>query len=253
MDVSPIVVDLETCGLENAADFLEPIPDAVPDTSPVEADKRLTDPAKIAADIEKKLAAQFERNREAQLRVEQQRQDRLQQAALDWNVGRIVALGWWTEQQGVIVEVCKDDHEEYEALGNFWEESRHRTIVGFAIKSFDLRYLVQRSRLLRVPHPMLDFSKYSRRGVTDLHLDLTFGDGTYDKGAMRRTLKAFAKRFGIPVNDQINGAEIPALVAAGDWAAVEAHCRADVELTVQLAQRLGIVQEIPIPVEQAVL
>jgi len=66
---------------------------------------------------------------------------------------------------------------------------------------------------------------------------------------MKRTLKAFCKRFGIPVNDAINGSEIPALVAAGKWEEVAAHCRADVELTVQLAHRLGIVNEIPRPAE----
>lgn len=221
MDVSPIVVDIETCGLPNAAEFLEPVtPDA-----------RLKDPEKIKADIADKEQA------------------RIGRLALDWNVGRIVALGYWTDRTGTVVHVCNTPDEEGAALTDFWEESRHRTIVGFNAKGFDLRFMVQRSRYLRVPHPILDFSKYSRRGVTDLFIDLTFGDGTYDQGAMKRTLKAFCRRFGIPVNDAIDGKEIPALVAAGDWTAVEAHCRADVELTVQLAHRLGIVAEIPRAVE----
>jgi hypothetical protein len=108
---------------------------------------------------------------------------------------------------------------------------------------------VQRSRYLRVPHPILDFSKYSRKGVTDLFIDLTFGDGTYDQGAMRRTLKAFCKRFGIACDDAINGSEIPALVAAGQWDQVATHAKADVELTVALAYRLGVIAEIPQAVE----
>jgi hypothetical protein len=223
MDVSPIICDIETCGLPNAAEFLEPVtPDA-----------RLKDPEKIKADIADKEQA------------------RLNKLALDWNVGRIVAIGWWTEEQGTHGMVCRDEMEERIALTSFWDASRHRTIVGFNLKGFDLRFMVQRSRYLRVPHPILDFSKYSRRGVTDLYLDLTFGDGTYDQGAMKRTLHAFCRRFGIPVNDDIKGAEIPALVAAGQWEQVKAHCLSDVELTVQLAQRLGVISEIPMPVEAA--
>lgn len=219
MHVSPIVVDLETAGLPNAADFLEPVQPA----------KNLVDPVKIAADIEKRTA------------------ERDEKLALDWNVGRNVALGFWTEQAGTMVRCCPDEFYEAQAIIEFWETARFRTIVGFAIKQFDLRFLVQRSRYLGLSYPQLDFSKYSRKGIEDLYLLLTFGDGTYDQGAMRRTLKAFCKRFGIPVTDDVNGADIPALVEAGDWDAVAAHCRADVELTVELARRLGVVQPLPEP------
>lgn len=212
-DVTPIVFDIETAGLPNAADFLEP----------VQPDKRLTDPVKIAADIAAKTA-----EREAK-------------CSLDWNVGRIVAMGWWTEKAGTTAMICEDEQAEAFALDTFWKIARQRTLVGFAIKQFDLRFMVQRSRLLEVPYPMLDFGKYSRKGIHDLYLDLTFNDGTYDQGAMRRTLKAFAKRFGIPVNDAINGADVPALVAAGEWDQVIAHVTSDVEITLALARKLGAV------------
>lgn len=213
VDVTPIVVDIETAGLPNAADFLEP----------VQPDGRLTDKAKIEADIKAKEQA------------------RIQKLALDWNVGRIAALAWWTERDGVVAHACRDEADEAAALRGFWMECRHRTIVGFNVKGFDLRFMVQRSRYLGVPYPVLDFSKYSRKGITDLFLDLTFGDGTYDQGAMRRTLKAFCKRFGLPVDDTINGADVPALVTAGQWDQVLAHVRSDVLLTVALARKLGVV------------
>lgn len=224
MDISPIVLDLETAGLPNAADFLEPVtPDA-----------RLKDPEKIKADIADKEAA------------------RLNKLGLDYNVGRIVALGWWTEKQGIAAGICADERHEAELIRGFWEAARMRTIVGFNIKGFDLRYLVQRSRYLGIPHPILDFSKYSRKGIEDLFLLLTFGDGTYDQGAMRRTLHAFCRRFGIAVSDTTTGKDIAALVEAGDWDAVRVHLVSDVELTVQLAQRLGVIQPVPVA-ELAVL
>jgi hypothetical protein len=214
MRVSPIVLDLETCGLQNAADYLEP----------VMADKRLVDPEKIRADIDRKTAERWEK------------------LALDYNTGRIVALGWWTEETGIQTVVCQDETQEASALADLWRETRHRTIVGFNLKSFDLRYMVQRSRYLGVAHPVLNFSKHDRKGVTDLFLELTFGDGTYDQGCMRRSLKSFCRRFGIPVPDEIDGKQIPDLVAAGEWDQVRAHCRADVALTVALAQKLGVVR-----------
>lgn len=218
-DITPIIVDIETCGLPNAADFLEPVtPDA-----------RLKDPEKIAADIAAK---------------EQARTEKL---ALDWNVGRIAAIGWWTDD-GIYAEVCKDEADEHDALIAFWDEAKHRTIVGFNVKGFDLRFMIQRSRYLGIAHPVLDLGKYSKQGIRDLYLDLTFGDGTYDTGAMRRTLKAFCKRFGIPITDDVNGKDVPALVAAGEWDLVAGHVMADVEMTLALARKLRVIQTEPEPV-----
>lgn len=223
MDVSPVVVDIETCGLPNAADFLEP----------VQAAKNLKDPEKVKADIE---ARTLERD---------------QKLALDWNVGRMAAIGWWTGNGGAVARVCKTENAEAVDLADFWELCRHRTIVGFNVKGFDLKFMVQRSRYLGVPYPILDFSKYSRKGITDLFLDLTFSDGTYDSGAMRRTLKAFCKRFGIPVNDDIDGKDVPALVSAGEWERVKAHVESDLSLTVALAHRLGVIREVPVEMSGA--
>jgi hypothetical protein len=220
MDVSPIIVDIETTGLSYAADFLEPV---IPDG-------RLTDPKKIEADIKAKEEA------------------RLSKLALDRNVGRIVMLGFWTEETGIDMYQCNTEAMERTALEHFWDACKHRTIVGFNCKGFDLPFMIQRSRYLGIPHPWLDLGKYSRKGVIDLYMDLTFNEGTYDQGAMRRTLKMFGKRFGLPVPDATDGAEVPALVAAGKWDEVAAHCHADVELTLGIAHKLGIVREIPTPV-----
>lgn len=216
-DISPIVCDIETCGLPNAADYLDPVQPA----------KNLVDPAKIQADIEKRTA------------------ERDEKLALDWNVGRIVALAFWTEQTGTLVHLAQDEDGERTALTRFWSACRNRTIVGFHVKGFDLKFMIQRSRYLGIAYPTLDLGKYTRTGIIDLFSELTFNDGTYDQGAMRRTLKAFAKRFGLPVTDTINGADIPALVHFGEWEQVAAHVTADVDLTVALARKLGVLQSVP--------
>ena len=117
-DISPIVVDIETCGLPNATDFLEPVtPDA-----------RLKDPLKIIEDIAAKTAA------------------RDGKTALDWNVGRIVAIAWWTTKAGTQVYLGKDEHSEATALMLFWREAKGRTIITFNGRGFDLPFMIQRSR-----------------------------------------------------------------------------------------------------------
>jgi predicted PolB exonuclease-like 3'-5' exonuclease len=215
-DTSPIVLDIETTALPNAADYLEPIVAA----------KNLKDPEKVAADIAQRTA-----ERESKL-------------GLDWNVGRIVALGWWTRTAATFLP-CLNEEAERRAIEAFWDASEHRTIVGFCCKTFDLRYLIQRSRYLDIRYPDLDLGRYGRKSaIVDLYQELTFNEGTYDQGAMKRTLKAFCRRFGIPVNDLIDGKDVPALVEAGDWEAVVAHLQADVEATVALAQRLGVVADV---------
>lgn len=214
-DISPIVFDLETAGLPNAADFLEPCtPDA-----------RLTDPVKIANSIKEREQARAEK------------------FGLDWNVGRIVALGWWTAADGVTVRTCPDEHAETLALMEFWRIARNRCMVGFKCKDFDLKFAIQRSRYLRVAYPVLDLGRYSRgTSIIDLYAELTFNDSQdRDAWCMRRTLSTFCKRFGIPVVDETTGADIAALVAAEDWPAVSAHCEFDVGLTAALAYRLGFV------------
>lgn len=246
--MTPIVLDIETSGLPNAADYLEPIPDAVPDESPIEADKRLTDPSKIAADLERKRAARHEANLEAQAKVELKRADRLARASLDPNVGRIVAIGWWTHEHGTETWVCSTEFEEGEAIRAFWKTMKHRPIIGFACKHFDLRFLIQRSRYLRIPYPWVDLNKYASKGVIDLYLELTFFD-PYGEGAMKRTLKAFCARFGIVVEDPIEGKDIADLVLMGEWDQVEAHCAADVERTRRLAERLNYLRPVPTPVQ----
>jgi len=212
--VSPIVFDVETAPLPNAADYFEP----------VEPDARLVDPVKIAKSISDKTEAQQSK------------------ASLDYNVGRIVAIAWWTADQGLRSSLCRTEEDEARELSCFWLAAKQRTLVGACIKSFDLPWMIQRSRYLGVAAPVLDLGRYSRSdSITDLFHLLTFND-SQESFVMRRTVQQFCRRFGIPVEDTITGKEIPGLVAAGEWEKVLAHCEADVKLEVALARRLGVIQ-----------
>lgn len=227
MEHDPIVADIETAPIENARDYIDP-----PDLSDIQAPKNYVKADAIADYIAREKAK----------RLEDYEADCSSKAALDFNCARIVAIAWWTEQDGMSHIACRSEVEEAYALREFWDDAKHRQVIGFRIREFDIPMMVQRSRYLNVPHFVPDLGRYARwNGITDLYDLLTFQD-MRQESVMRRSAKAFAKRFGIPVTDPIDGKDIPALVAAGKWDEVVAHAVADVELTVALARRLGIIR-----------
>lgn len=225
-DMSPLVFDLESAPLPNVRDYVDP-PDVSNIRAPGNYKKQEAIDAYIAEEKVERLA-KFER-------------DCVDKAALDFNTARIVALGVSFGPE-TSAEAVRDEQDERDALVEFWAMARHRLLVGFRVREFDLPLMIQRSRYLGVAHLSPDLGRYARSStVCDLFDVLTFND-LRSEALMKRSLKSFCRRFGIPVMDTTDGAEIPALVAAGDWDAVQAHCASDVDLTVALARRLGIVR-----------
>lgn len=226
--MSRIVIDIETVPHECAAAF---VPE--PDLDAIRPAGNLKDPAKIAEDIEKRRAAALEDRRVA-----------LSRAALDWNLSRIVAIGWWHEADAEVQAVtCRDEQDETAALKALWKRAANAEIVGFCARTFDVPTLIQRSRLLRVRPGFVSLSRYGKGTVIDLRDMLTFDDARYE-AIMPRSLKTFCRRFGVPVADAIDGAQIPALVEAGRWNDVIAHVVSDVQITHALAVRLGVLQDV---------
>ena len=205
-----IVFDLETVSLQDVANYLDaPKPKG-----------NLKDPVKIAADLEEK-------------RIEQ-----LETASLDPDLCRIVALGWVEEGfDEPVVCLARTAEEEAGMLHAFWLSLDGRNTVGYNSLGFDLPILMRRSLYLGVPCPMLNLDKY-RSPHVDLQQHLSH------RGLLKyRSLSWYCRRFGLDVPEDVTtGADIAALVAAGKWDAVKAHCQADVLKTRALAQRLGLFQ-----------
>ncbi len=240
----PIVFDLETAAIDGAADFVpppEPLPE--PDLDAVQAARNLKDPAKVAADLEQRKAKAMQDHAEKARKAEQDYIDKLAKASCDFNLARIVAIGY--QQNGVtVVETCADEAEERAALAAFWIATKGYDLLGFRIRTFDVPMLMARSRYLGVPYPAFDLGRYSRGRLIDLWDVLTFGLSDYDTTTvMPRGLKSYAKRYGLHVADDVNGADIGALVAAGEWLKVIAHVTSDVTITADLARRLGLLPE----------
>ena len=218
------VFDIETVSHDCVTDFIQK-----PNLDLITAAKNLKDPVKIAESIETRKQEAIAEHLTA-----------LSRAALDWNLSRIVAIGWQTDQMDEpICVVCQNEAFEAVALATFWGDAKRRQLVGFNARGFDVPTLIQRSRLLNVPFPKVSLNRYGRGDVTDIRDVLTFDDARYE-AVMPRSLKAFCKRFGIENQDETSGADIAAMVAAGDWQGVTDHCLSDVRLTVRLAQRIGV-------------
>jgi DNA polymerase elongation subunit (family B) len=243
-----IAVDLETAPMDGAAQYvpeMEPVPPL--DLDSIQAAKNLKDPDKIAWDIAKRRSDAIVAHEERVQRSSAAYAEKLGKAALDFNLARIVAISW---SDGRVSEtlVCECETDEQWALNQFWNATTNATLVGFRIRTFDAPMLMARSRYLGVKYPTLDLGRYGRSGrVVDLWDVLTFGLSDYETtSVMPRGLKSYAKRYGLEVEDEIDGKDIPALVQAGDWDAVRAHIESDVRLTVQLAQRLGVMRKVEV-------
>lgn len=221
----PIVVDIETAPHPCAGEFLEPL-----NLDSIQAAKNLKDPAKIAEDIARRKA-----DAEAEYAA------KVGRASLDWNLSRIVALAWTVDGDIITTATCASEDDERDALRLFWKEAEGRDVMGFAARTFDVPTLIQRSRLLGIDHRTLNLARFGKGSVIDVRDVLTFDDARYE-AVMPRSLKMFCKRFGIPCDDAIDGAQIPALVAAGQWDQIISHVTSDVQLTVALARRIGLLE-----------
>lgn len=204
------IFDIETLGLPEAGEFGEAIA----------APANYKDPAKIVAYIVEKQAEQVNR------------------ASLDLDLCRIVAIGLMLEgSETAQVNLATDANEERGMLTAFWGQllkDRNPVLVGFNSLGFDLPVIIRRSQYLGVAHPNISLDKY-RTPHIDLMQKLTWN------GLVRaRGLKFYCRRFGIPIEDAVSGADISALVAAGDWDSVRAHCESDVRLTAALARKIGV-------------
>ena len=213
-----LILDVEAVAINDVATYLEP----------VSAPSHYKDEAKIAEYIAAKKAELTEK------------------AALDIDLARIVCIGYHMDglspsQTLTEAVIIKDELQEREVLGRFWQTFWPVYVPGSTVAvtfnglSYDMPLLLRRSLYLGVTAPKLQLDRYKHVDVVDL-LAILSNDGRQKMHSQR----FYAQRFGIQVDDELTGADIGAAVAAGDWAAVEKHCAADVATTKALAKRMDI-------------
>lgn len=203
-----LVFDIETAPLPDAAEYLEP----------AEAPANYKDPVKIAAAIAEKNA------------------ENLARCGLDVDLCRVVAIGFWIEGSVIQTMTIEQFHgNEALMLKSFWVLAADRHLVGFNCLAFDLPVLMRRSLYLGVDDPYIQIDKFKHPQVTDLMKVLDYNGAIKSRG-----LSFYAKRFGIASDpDVLTGADIAQAVVDSRWADIEAHVKADVQKTAQIAAKLG--------------
>jgi hypothetical protein len=218
-----LVFDVETVPMPDCADFL---------TDPIEAPSNYRDPDKIRAYINNKQAQQIE------------------EAGLDFDLCEIVAIS--CGGKGYDVAVTRETVDERDLITNFWEtvtriQQEFGVLVGFNILNFDLPVLLRRSLYLDLPAPSLSIDRYRHDGIIDLAEVLSFGRRDW-----LHTLGFYCKRFGIPHNTTVRGADVAWLVANKQWQLVADHCLDDMRGARELAFRTHVIPR-PEPVPDVVL
>ena len=214
-----IVLDLESHAIPDAATYL---------TEPVEAPSNYVKQEAKDAFIAKAKQAQLDK------------------AALDVDLARIVCLGYGLTptDSGLYQQTftIQDETNERTVLGAFLSANFSGPVTDWPILvtfnglGFDLPLLLRRALYLGVKAPNIQIDRFKHPHVIDL-MDLL----SYSGKMKPHSLSFYCQRFGIPVNDENSGKDIAALIAADNWAAVEAHCASDVAATYALAKRMGVV------------
>lgn len=178
--------------------------------------------------------------------------DIVSRAALNPLYSTIALLTWWTKDEGVqqYQNYCSErdvidtalahlSHlEEGSPLMPARDYLNGGRVCGWGLKHFDLPYLCKRALILGIPIPKSVFNPFSRYPWSDRFIDLsetwTMGDHALKYTKLDHALRA----LGLPPKTH-DGSEFDKLWAT-DREKACAYSRAEMESTVKLAERLGV-------------
>lgn len=171
-------------------------------------------------------------------------------AALNPRLGRIVCVGWDYAQNGVTEPIgpfalaAQTERAEAGLIAQLWARigEANGQIITFNGLSFDIPWLLFRSMVngVKPTVPVKTLRDWTRRYSYSPHMDLRAVLTNWDNRATG-TLTDWATCLGIPCADTTKGSDIHALYQAGDFDAIAEHCRADVQTTKQLYQRVSAI------------
>ena len=180
---------------------------------------QLTDPAKIAADIEEKKKKQ------------------IADMGLDPMMNMICCAGWCSERGSGCLSIETDTHEaEKKLLIDFWDLlSEYDYFITFNGRSFDLRCMLLHGITHGIrPSVNIDKGRYNKGNHSDLRLILA-GDNQFAKGK----LDFFAQKYlGDQKTKGIDGEMVQSYFDMGLHEDIAEYCRKDAELTYQLYQKV---------------
>lgn len=141
--------------------------------------------------------------------------------------------------------------EEKEILEKFWELAKDVDLfVGHNILEFDLRFIFQRSVVLKIkPSKDISFAKYRNFPIFDTHQEWT------KWGRNGESLDALAHAFGLPSpKEELDGSKVWEYFKAGKIDEICDYCKRDVEVNREVYKRMVFEGELePKPAVQTTL
>src|SRR3989338_8357421 len=126
--------------------------------------------------------------------------------------------------------------DEKKIVEDFWEIAKDATLfIGFNVMDFDLRFIYQRSVVLRVkPSIDLNFARYRREPIFDVMKEWNKWGNTFV------SLDTLAKALGLPSSKEgdITGKNVAKAFEDGRIKEICEYCERDVELTRKIYKRL---------------
>jgi Predicted 3'-5' exonuclease related to the exonuclease domain of PolB len=167
---------------------------------------------------------------------DERRRESVDRAAQDPDLCEVDALAL-LDGEGTAIHT-RADVDEVELLGLFWDyvDGYAPVIVGYDCLRFTLPVLQRRALYLDVPMPAFIVDRFRADRVVDLAERLS-----YHRMLPWRSLAFYCRRFGIPYAPPITAAFVPQAVADGNWTLVTDKLQADLDATVALARRIGVI------------
>lgn len=214
--MSILVLDVETLPLASSLAMPYPADDRLPPSN-------YKNPDAIAGWREKDQAVWCEQ--------------RIKECSLTPRLGRIACLGWAIDDDYPCTAQAHSERDERALIDCFWKlvpkADRLVTFNG----AFDLRFLVVRSAILGItPHLANGVGHWFQRYRTLPHFDTRAVLTGWDDRQTGK-LPEWCAAFGIESDDTTSGADVYGFAQRGEWDAIAAHCRADVEQTRKLYWR----------------
>jgi Predicted 3'-5' exonuclease related to the exonuclease domain of PolB len=176
--------------------------------------------------------------------------DVIDKAALSPRTGRVLAIGYYSTDKGKYVpDIAGRGNPEKRILERFWVHflachDGHRVMVGHNSSKFDVPFLLKRSFINNIDWPKSKGGVFAKdlalvRGGKFLN-DVTFVDTMVMWGDFI-SLNDIATLFGVGAKpDDMDGAMF-ADVLKKDPQKAEAYLRNDVNMTLEVATRLGVI------------
>jgi 3'-5' exonuclease len=176
--------------------------------------------------ILKELHAELAKSHEEDGKTYMEFEEYLSKTCFDGAFGRICCISYAMNDEPI--QTLKGD--ETEMLKNFWRIAKMAHMyVGFNIMGFDLRFIYQRSIILRVkPSVEIPFARYRNFPIYDIYFE-------WSKWDMRPniSLHRLAVALGIPSSKggEVEGKNVAKAFEEGKVDEICKYCEKDVEVT----------------------